>query len=105
MPTTPSLHAVGRADAVGRLAPATQPRRWRRRRLPRGVRRDGGRLGRREAIEREMFPGRDASEVALLQGHDVVGETERGRASAPRRAADPPLAARPAVATPVAAAA
>eukprot|EP00966_Prymnesium_polylepis_P173920 4023497-Prymnesium_polylepis.1 len=36
MPTTPSLHAVGRADAVGRPAPATRPRRWRRRRLPRG---------------------------------------------------------------------
>ena len=57
-----------------------------------------------EAIEREMFPDGEASEV-LLQGHDVVGETDSGQAHVPRHAASPPRAARPVATVPVAGAA
>ena len=41
-----------------------------------------------EAIEREMLLGGDSSEVALLQGHDVVAERDCGQACAPRCAAE-----------------
>lgn len=52
-----------------------------------------------ENIEREMLQGGEASEIGLLQRHNVVGETDLRQASAPRRVADPPLAARPSFAT------